>query len=615
LDDWNRTAVDYPRDQTVHALFAAQAARTPDAVALIAGARALTYAELDRRANRLAHALRRRGVGREAREAREAVVGLCLERSPELVIGKLGILKAGAACLPMSAGFPPERIAYLLADADAQAVLAVRSTLDRIPPGFRAVLCLDAEPDLTAGMPAHPPDLPVLPIHLSYVIHTSGSTGAPKGVLITHRGVVRNLMADNPFSFRGDDTVLQYAPVTFDAATYEIFGTLLVGAKLAIAPAGDLSLAELGDHLGRAAVSAAWLTAALFHQMVEYRLDDLQGLRKIVSGGESLSVRHVQKVLRELPGCELVNGYGPTENTMFSNAFPVRALEEGAANVPIGRPVANCTAYVVDRDFDPLPVGEEGEVYVGGDGLARGYLGLPERTAEKFVPDPFGGRPGERLYRSGDLGRRLPGGEIEFLGRIDRLVKILGFRVELGEIEAALASHPEVGECVVAALPDPATGHRRLVAYYVARTPCPPGALRAYLKDRLPETMLPGLYVPLERLPVTPNGKVDHRALPNPGRERPPLAAAYVSPRSAVERELVGIWQEVLGFDRIGVHDDFFELGGNPLLGTLVVTQVHERFGLPLPLRSFLERATVAALASLVEAGASKPGNQIVAGS
>jgi amino acid adenylation domain-containing protein len=413
--EWNATAIDYPRDATVHALFEAQAARTPDAVALVAGARAITYAELDRRANRLAHALLRLGV------EREAAVGLCLERSPELVIGKLGILKAGAACLPMSAAFPRQRIAYLLADAQARAVLTVRSTADRIPIDFPA-LCLDEAVDPTAGMPAESPDLPVLPTHLSYVIHTSGSTGMPKGVLITHRGVVRNLMAPNPFSFRGDDTVLQYAPVTFDAATYEIFGTLLLGAKLAIADPGDLSLEELGAHLGRAQVSAAWLTAALFHQMAEYRIDDLRGLRKIVSGGESLSVRQVRKVLRELPETELVNGYGPTENTMFSNALPVRHLPEGAANVPIGRPVANCTAYVVDRDFLLLPLGAEGEVWVGGDGLARGYLGRPELSAEKFVPDPFGVRPGERLYRSGDLGRFLPGGEIEFLGRIDRLV-------------------------------------------------------------------------------------------------------------------------------------------------------------------------------------------------
>jgi aspartate racemase len=588
--------IEVPLHRCVHELFEERVERSPDAIALAFGSEALTYAELNQKANQLAHHLLKLGVGLEA------TVGLCVERSFELVIGKLAILKAGAACLPMATAFPRERIAFLLDDTNARALLTFRRVLPRLSQARCEVVCLDEEWDAIAALPAHNPGVRVAPAHLSYVIHTSGSTGVPKGVLITHKGVVRNVMASNPFSFRATDTVLQYAPVTFDAATFEIFGSLLLGAKLAIAEPGELSLEELGDQMRRHGVTAAWLTAALFHQMVEYRIEDLRGLRKIISGGESLSVRHVGKLLRELPDCELVNGYGPTENTMFSTAWPVRAMTDRAANVPIGQPVANCTAYIVDREMNPVPAGEVGEIYVGGDGLARGYRDRPDLTAEKFLPHPFSGLAGDRLYRSGDLGRFLPDGEIEFLGRIDRLVKVNGFRIELGEIEAALLGHPDVGECVVAAPPDPATGHRRLVAYYVSRAPSNPGELRGYLKERLPEHMVPGIYVPLERFPVTTNGKIDHRALPNPSQERPDLAVGFIAPRSTTEKALAGIWQEVLGFHRIGIHDSFFDLGGHPLLGTLIVSRVNETFGLHLPLRELLERATIAEMASRIEA-------------
>jgi amino acid adenylation domain-containing protein len=596
LVEWSSAQAEYPRHLCVHELFAEQAGRSPDAIAVAFGAEALTYAELDRKANQLAHHLLKLGVGLET------TVGLCVERSLELVVAKLGILKAGAACLPMATTFPQERIAFLLDDTGARVLLTLRQVLPRLPQAPCEVVCLDRDWQAISEMPAQDPRVEVGPANLSYVIHTSGSTGVPKGVLITHRGVVRNLMAENPFSFSAEDTVLQYAPLTFDAATYEIFGALLAGARLAIPDPGELSLEELGSQMKRHGVTAAWLGAALFHQMVEYRIEDLRGLRKIVSGGESLSVRHVTKVLRELPECELVNGYGPTENTMFSTAWHVHALSETAANVPIGHPAANCTLYVLDGDMNLVPAGEAGEVYVGGDGLARGYRDRPELTAAKFLPHPFSPLPGERLYRSGDLGRFLPGGEVEFLGRIDRLVKIQGFRIELGEIEAALLSHPDIGECVVSAPPEPATGHRRLVAYYVARRPRNPGELRAYLKERLPEHMVPGIYVPLERFPVTTNGKVDHRALPNPSPERPDLGVEFVAPRSDIEETLAGIWQEILGFHRVGVHDNFADLGGHPLLGTLIVSRVNEAFGLHLPLRALLEHRTIAEMASRIEA-------------
>ena len=593
LNVWNATGTTYPKNRCVHDLFEEQVLRTPDAIAVRYADQQLSYIELNRKANQLAHYLQEKGVSVETR------VGLCVERSLELIVGMLAIIKAGGAFVHMSTTLPSERIAFLMADTKAHVFLTMNSMVEKLPDFGREVICFDRDHAVIETRSDKNPGVAVAPDNLVYIIYTSGSTGAPKGVLATHKGVVRLVKSTNYFRFTPDEVFLQFAPVSFDAATFEIWGALLNGAQLAIAPAGELSLERIGDTIKSFGVTSAWLTAAIFHQMVEYRIDDLRGLRQLIAGGESLSVNHVRTALRELPNCRLVNGYGPTENTTFSTAFAVSTLADNATNVPIGPAISNSTCYVLDNLMYLVPVGVPGELYVGGDGLARGFLGRPELTAEKFVPHPFG-NPGERLYRSGDLARFREDGAIEFLGRIDRQVKIKGFRIELGEIESALSSHPQVRECAILAPNDQMTGHRRLVGYYVADNPVVVAELRNFLKYKLPEYMVPGIYVHLNHMPVTQNGKLDQRALPSPSDERPFQSIAFEPPRSDVEDAIVGIWRDVLGFKTIGVKDDFFDLGGHPLLGTLIIAKLNAVFSIDFPLDKMMIKPTVAEMASVV---------------
>jgi thioesterase domain-containing protein/acyl carrier protein len=433
------------------------------------------------------------------------------------------------------------------------------------------------------------------------MMYTSGSTGTPKGVCVTHRNVVKLVRGSDYADFDSGEVFLQFAPLSFDASTFEIWGALLNGARLVLFPAYAPTLSELGDEIGKSQVTTLWLTAGLFHQMVDGNLQGLAPVKQLLAGGEALSVGHVGRVLEALEGVRLVNGYGPTETTTFACCY---AIEPGQlkTSVPIGRPITNTRVYLLNEEMRPTAVGERGEVYIGGEGLARGYLNRPDLTAERFVADPFSSAPGGRLYRTGDIARYLPGGNIEFLGRADDQVKIRGFRVELGEIEAALAEHPAVREAVLMARED-TPGDKRLVAYVVAAggEAAPSGEeLKSHVRERLPEYMVPSVCVTLEALPLTPNGKVDRRALPAPDRSLLRSERPYVAPQTEQQQRLAAIWEEILGIRPIGLRDDFFELGGHSLLVVRLIAQIEERLGKRIPISSFFEGSTVEYLDELL---------------
>ena len=597
LVEWNDTARAYPRASVIAGLFERQAEQRPEAVALVFQDEQLTYAELNRRANGLARQLRALGVGPDV------LVGLCAERSTELIVALLAVLKAGGAYLPLDSAYPRERLAFMLEDAGAGIILTQQRWLGALPETGAKIIRLDAgRPDFEGDENLH---VEVSPDNLAYVAYTSGSTGWPKGVAVSQRNVVR-LVRENWFaSFDEREVFLQFAPVAFDASTFEIWGALLNGARLVLMPPGVPSLEELGGALRHHGVTTLWLTAGLFHLMVDERLEDLKGVRQILAGGDVLSVAHVRRFLRAAgEGCTLVNGYGPTENTTFTCCQLLRAGDEIANSVSLGRPIANTRVYILDERLQPVITGAPGELYASGDGLARGYLNRPELTAEKFIPDPFAEEPGARLYRTGDLARYLEDGRIEFLGRRDEQVKVRGFRIELGEIEAVLASHPALRSAAVIAKED-ASGDKRLVAFLLARQEQLPSVveLRGFLLERLPDYMIPSAFVPLQAWPLTTNGKLDRKVLHAHEIAEPELTEAYDATRTPTEELLAGVWAEVLGLRRVGIHDNFFDAGGHSLLATQLMSRLRAAFGLELPLRLLFESPTIAELAREVVVG------------
>jgi len=632
LFEWNDTRSSYPRDRCIHQLFSEVAARQPEAVAVSAasGEALLTYSELERRSDRLARHLRRLGV------APEVPVAVLSDRSPELVVAVLGILKSGGAYVPLDPGHPPQRLAYILGETSCPVLLADPRLLEALPaaalpeprpllvpmdPGWRAIAAAGGggdEPHRDEGDPGGARvESGARPDNLAYVMYTSGSTGLPKGVAVVHRAVVRLVRDTGYAAFGPREVFLLLAPPAFDASTLELWGPLLNGGRLVIHDRRQPDLADLGETLAASGVTTLWLTAGLFHQMVDAQLPSLRSLRQLLAGGDVLSAPHVRRTLAELPGITVIDGYGPTEGTTFTCCQPLRSAAEVGAAVPIGRPIANTTAQVADAGGRPAAIGVPGELMIGGDGLARGYLRRPDWTAERFVPDPFGGESGRRLYRTGDRVRWLADGRLEFLGRLDRQVKVRGFRIEPAEVEQVMADHPAVESCVVvtrAASP----GDLRLVAYVVARDEAaPPDApeLRAFLRERLPEPQVPSAFVVLPALPLTANGKVDRAALPEPrwtgGAERPRRR-----PRDPEEELLAGLFADLLPGDgppaerreRIGIDDGFFELGGHSLLASRLVSRVRETFGVELPLRTVFEAPTVAAMAERLRAARSEPG-------
>ena len=595
LVGWNRTAAPFPADATLPALLQARAARAGDRIALSDAGRALSYAGLHAEANRLARRLRALGVGPEAR------VGVCLERSAHLVVALLGALQAGAAYLPLEPGLPPERLAYMIEDAGADVVLT-RTGLAALVDGSGAkVICLD-EPD-DAAWPSGPPALTADPGQLAYVMYTSGSTGRPKGVMIPHRGIVNRLIwMQEAYGLGPSDAVLQKTPFGFDVSVWEFFWPLLTGARLVLArPGGHQDSGYLARLIADEAITTAhFVPSMLVPFLREPEVERCRSLRRVISSGEALSAALVERFHARLPWAEIHNLYGPTEASVDVTAW---ACDRAAPSrpVPIGRPIANTRAYVLDADLEPVPPGAVGELHIGGVSLARGYVGRPDLTAEAFVPDPFGA-PGERLYRTGDLARHRPDGAIEFLGRRDHQVKLHGFRVELGEIEAALADHPEVREAAVALAGDEPE-NRRLVAYVVPEAGPAPSVsdLRAHLRATLPDYMVPSAFVTLDALPLGTNGKLDRGGLPAPGPERPDLAEAFVAPRTPVEAALAGIWAAALGLDRVGVHDNFFDLGGASIQCLEVVSRAAAE-GYAMTPAMLFEHQTVDELARALEA-------------
>ncbi|MEH1824946.1 MAG: amino acid adenylation domain-containing protein [Nostoc sp.] len=624
LVEWNDTQVDYPHDLCIHQLFEEQVKRTPDAVAVVfvderseASRRVnqqLTYGELNSRANQLAHYLQSLGVGADV------LVGLCVERSLEMIVGLLGILKAGGAYLPLDPEYPTERLSFMLQDAQVSVILTQQRLVEKLPQHQAQLVYLDTDWQLIAQSNQDNAIADVQATNLAYVIYTSGSTGQPKGVEVIHRGVNRLLFGVNYVHLDATQRFLQIAPISFDASTFEIWGALLHGARCVLFPESIPTAKSLRHEIHKHGINILWLTAALFNSIIDDDPQALSGIEQLLIGGEALSVAHVQRALETLPFTQIINGYGPTEGTTFTCCHPIpRQIDATIESIPIGRAIANTQTYILDKYLQPVPIGMPGELYIGGAGLARGYLNRPELTNEKFIPNPFaqgrgaGGQrsrgaeeqkffpvPSPRLYKTGDLARYLPDGNIEYLGRIDNQVKIRGFRIELGEIEAVLSQHDDVQvSCVIAREDIP--GEKQLVAYIVPQkeVTLTTSKLRQFLSNKLPAYMVPYAFVMLDSLPLTPNGKVDRRALKAPSNSS--NSDKFVEPRNQLELQLVQIWSKILKVDKVGVQDNFFDLGGHSLLASYVMSQIKQQFGKDIPLITLFQNPTIEQLATIVQ--------------
>jgi amino acid adenylation domain-containing protein len=542
----------------------------------------------------MASLIRARGV------APGAFVGVMMERSFDMVAALLGVLKAGAAYVPLDPGYPRDRLDFMLTDTSAPLVLSHARFLERLP-ATSATLVLD---DVPLDAPSELPSVATEADAPAYVMYTSGSTGRPKGVIVPHRGIVR-LVRDTTYTrFDASRVFLQLAPTSFDAATFEIWGPLLNGGRCVLYPgsgAPDLALLKsiLVDHQ----VTTLWLTASLFNMIIDTAPDTLQGVPEILAGGEALSVAHVRKAQDLLPGTQLINGYGPTESTTFTCCYRIpRGFPTEWRSIPLGPPIAHTSVVLLDAHGKATPAGEVGELCIGGDGLALGYLNQPALTAERFIAHPF--VAGERLYRTGDLARLLPDGAFEFLGRSDDQIKIRGHRIELGEIEGILREHPLVGDAVVV-VRESAAGDKSLVAYCTPRAGTPGlrlPELQLHALTRLPEHMIPARFVFLERMPLTPNGKADRAALPPPGRERPALERPLMAPRTPVERWVAEYWRELLDLDDVGVEDPFFELGGTSIMALRLLARLSRDTGTNLPALILFRAPTVAQMAAILDA-------------
>jgi amino acid adenylation domain-containing protein len=590
LETWNDTAVGHPGPHTLPELVEAQVDRTPDAIAVLGEDGALTYAELDARANQVAHRLVGAGAGPET------LVAICAERSVELVVGLLGIVKAGAAYLPLDPGYPAERLAFMMSDAAAPVLLTQRRLAAAVPHDAE-VLRLD-EPEHWAGTPATRLPGRARPDAAAYVIYTSGSTGRPKGVVVTHEAIANRLhWMQGTFALTGEDVVLQKTPASFDVSVWEFFWPLLAGARLVLArPDGHRDATYLRDVIAERGVTTVHFVPSMLAAFLDQDgIEACRTLRRTISSGEELPADLVQRFRARLPG-ELHNLYGPTEAAVDVSWW---ACGDERGRVPIGRPIDNIRLYVLDEHRNLVPPGVPGELHIGGVGVARGYLRRPELTAERFVPDPFG-PPGGRLYRTGDLARHRPDGAIEFLGRIDSQVKVRGVRIEPGEIEAALRRLPSVRDAAVI-LREDEPGDQRLVAYVVGAAP-PADELRAALRRTLPEALVPAAFVPVRELPLGPSGKLDRTALPVPGHGGDGDPAATEA-RTPVEKTISELWRELLRIDHVGIDDDFFDLGGNSLLATRVLARLRPALGPDAPrltIMDLFDNSTIRELAALV---------------
>ncbi len=612
--EWNDTRAEYPSDKCVHELVAEQARRTPDAIAVVQGNRQLTFRELDHRANQLADCLRKKS----AWVGTDAPVAICLRRSLELAVALLGVMKSGAACLPLDPDYPAERLAYMLEDSQAPLLITQPGLMPGLGNGQAEVLHLHSDWKILEGFCSENTASAVSPENLAYIIYTSGSTGKPRGVLLSHRGLVNHhFAAVRLYDLGPSDRTLQFSSISFDIAVEEIFPTWIAGGCVVLRTeemplSGEDFLRWIGQH----GVTVLDLPTAYWHELVRALTEAgaalPKTLRLLIVGGEKASASAYGAWLK-CGGSRVrwINTYGPTEASIIVSSYEPDASQPIPENLPIGRPIANIRLYILDEKLQPVPAGTPGELHVGGPGVARGYLRRPELTEQKFITDPFCTEPGSKLYKTGDLVRYLPDGNIEFLGRTDFQVKIRGFRVELGEIEAALEKHEGVAEGVVVARE--VDGEKRLTGYVVASRPRPQeNELRKFLRERLPEYMVPADFVFLESFPLTPNGKVDRRALPVPKVRELEHGADFVAPRGDVENRLAGLWEQVLGKRPIGARENFFELGGHSLAAVRLMQRVEKEFGKKLLLTALLQAPTVEQLAATLQQDSSAVQSSVI---
>ena len=587
LVEWNQTRKTFDAAGNVQQLFEYQVSQTPDAVAVKFGETSLTYAELNRRANQVANYLTESGVGPDV------VVGIFLDRSLEMAVGVLATLKAGGAYLPLDISYPPERLSFMVSDACVPVVITQERLLSRLPPCEAHIVCLDRDHSHISVRGAQNPPARATGENISYVIYTSGSTGQAKGVQLSQSSLV-NLLTAMRERLSARDILLSVTTLSFDIASLEILLPLIVGAHLVIASKEDtVDGVRLRRLLNQSGATFMQATPATWQLLLESGWEGNKPFT-IISGGEALTRELTEQLLAR--STVLWNQYGPTETTIYSTASHISSVDE----ITIGRPIANTRVFILDAQLQPVPIGVPGELYIAGDGLARGYLYRPELTAERFIPNPFAEVPGERIYRTGDLVRYLRNGNIEYLGRLDHQVKLRGFRIELGEIESVLSQHENVRKAVVVAREDQ-PGNKQLVAYVIPEsTSTSVGDLRKYLQKSLPEYMVPAAFVIREGLPLTPNGKIDRRALPAPSRVSEDSQKTRLTPRDNLELQLTNIWEKILGVDDINVRDDFFEVGGHSLLAARLFAQIQNRFGIHLPLATLFQSPTIEQLANVL---------------
>jgi len=602
LVEWNDTAVDYPQDQCIHQLFEAQVEKTPDAIAVVFEDQQLSYRALNAKANQVAHYLQHIGV------KPEVLVGICLERSLEMVIGLLGILKAGGAYVPLDPAYPAARLAFMLEDAQVPVLLTQSSLKEGLPETTALMLCLDAEASALSQLSTENPSSGVSPENLAYVIYTSGSTGKPKGVMIQHHSIADHCrVVPSYYQLVSSDRVLQFSYLNFDASLEQIFSTLITGARLILRGSQIWTIAEFSHQIFKNGITVVNFPPAYWQQWLkewvnlpEFVLNN--SLKLVIVGGDVMLPEMLHSWQQTpMNSIRLINAYGPTEATITTTTFEITSQFYGKTHpqrIPIGRPLANKTVYILDTYNNPVPIGVLGELHIGGASLARGYLNRSDLTKEKFIPNPFSDEPNSRLYKTGDLARYLPDGNIEYLGRIDNQVKIRGFRIELGEIEAVLAQYPAVRE-VVSIVREDQPGNKRIVAYSVPQegSVLTSDELRDFLKAKLPNYMVPSVFVILEALPLTPNGKVNRHALPVPEEVDSPLENDSIMPQTDVERSIAAVWQEVLHIDQMGIHNNFFDLGGHSLLIAQVQSKLQDIFAQEISLVELFEYPTIHALA------------------
>jgi amino acid adenylation domain-containing protein len=598
---WNDTSVPYPKDKLVQQLVEAQVEKTPDAIALVCEQVTLTYGQLNQRANQLARYLQKNGVGPEV------MVGICLERSIDMVVGLLAILKAGGAYVPLDRSYPRERIQLMLEETQVPYIITIGKWKESLPVEQGKLILLDGhKPEIDQQATEN-----IIPgtnaQNLACVIFTSGSTGKPKGVCIIHRGIVRLVKQTNYAVFNEHSVILGMAPVAFDVSLCEIWGSLINGGTLILVPLKHPSLIELKQLILAHQVNTCFMTVALFHLLVEEGMEDLSCLKQLLTGGDILSLSHARRALEQIPDLRLVNSYGPTENTCYSSFFPVTKENLIHPTVPIGRPNSNSHVYILDKRMQPVPIGSPGELVVGGDGLARGYLNREELTKEKFIKSPFHPPLSPYLYKTGDLARYLPDGNIEFIGRLDDQVKIRGYRVELGEIEAILKEHDQISEAVVIA--DGTTaGDKKLIAYVLIKPESNFHIKKiiGYLKSKLPEYMIPAFIQQVNSFALTPHGKIDKKNLPpltQPDRREPSIhehSATTPSSSDILYDQLKQIWKQILNIESIRIDDHFFEMGGDSLMAVKLVSAIYAQLGYNFPVVTIFAKPTIRTLAQFI---------------